>query len=768
MIGIQTYDTAGIAKFLGAAGLGSAQVTFNPNHFNECSVIVHVGGPGVRSNHCYIQLAENTPVIQCLDPKTINKEPINLVFILCALEKARRISEHGVNIRRPEIQIPETTTEIAEFIGSYSDSIKAINGPLSIDIECDPETCELTCFGMAYHKNEVTYAMSVPLSREGLSYWSELDEANVWERIAQLCGTSTDKLFQNYIFDTMILSKWGVEVNGRIFDTMTAAHLLQPELPKGLENLARLYIDCEPWKGIGSYVSNETLWRYNARDAAYTLDIFYRLQDLLMKSKQWDFFENHLTPLSTEILRMCERGWTVNLDALRRMKDEIQPEIDYLLSCLRTFATPLLPAKTTYILRRGRPNPGVVYARGLGQPTRYQTKPESPQVIKAAYNSYEDISLPPNLGWLRDLGFPVFERMDERREFNPSSPSQVAAIIRALGYKIPTQRGEETTNELALKKLQSKTKDPFFDEILRYRSATKMMSTYCNVRLDDDGRIRFSVNICGTVGGRFSSKGTPWGTGFNAQNIPKRFRHISIPHEPNWIIVNLDFAQADPHLVAWLAGDTTMLEILSDPDGDLHAHTAQGIYGREVSEKERKLGKICNNGLNYGMGLHKFIETCRQQNVILQYSEASEIYEKYFTLYPGISEWQKQITQQINKTRRLATPFGRRRKFFGHHTPRLIQEALAYIPPTTVADALNAGWLNFVALKADLRVHVLQQCHDSLKLECHEDDLDDVCETLQRAYKAVIFRLNEHNCNLPIELEYGPNWGTLIPWKKPS
>jgi len=767
MINIITRHPKEIAKYIGEVGLAQHQVGFN---LRSGDITVLVGGRGVRNTHCYVQ-SDN--VIQCLDPRTVRKEPMNRVFILCALHKALLLAEGKELGPEVNIRVAENATDVLDFLTQVSLS----SSELSVDIECTTDTQELTCIGLAY-KTDIIYSLVVPFAKytgqSTISYWSENDEINIWHMIAQWLGDEDiPKVFQNFIFDTMILSKHGVEVKGKIFDTMIAAHLVQPELPKSLEDLARLYLMCEPWKNLGHYNPTDDLFKYCARDAGYTLALHHLLNDMLAEKNLLVFYKDHLCALTTEVLDMCERGWTPDTEAIRRMKDEIQPEIDSLLSDLGNIANPILPPKEVYTYKRGKKKADATYCVGVGDPIRYveKTNKKKEKVLSSAsYDQYQVVDLPEDLVWLRDFDLPLFERVIETRDFNPRSPEHVKDAIAGLGFAIPTHMGKETTDELALKKMQYKTKHPFFDKMLDHRRLSKMMSSYCNVLLDDDGKLRFSVNIAGTVTGRFSSRKTAWNTGWNAQNTPKRFRHISLPSMADGVILNVDFKQADPHLVAWLSGEEEMLRILQDPQGDLHAHTAKLIYGHEVGKdsRERKVGKACNNGLNYGMGVNRFMETCRKEGLILSYEEANNIHKAYFEAYPRIKEWQESIENTLAKKRALRTPFGRERYFYGHWSYKLVQDALAYIPPTTVADALNVAWLNFVALAASEQVdaRVLQQCHDSLKLECARKDVPIVAQLLRQAFASVFFTIKDRVCNLPIDIECGPNWGELRPLEK--
>jgi DNA polymerase I-like protein with 3'-5' exonuclease and polymerase domains len=226
-------------------------------------------------------------------------------------------------------------------------------------------------------------------------------------------------------------------------------------------------------------------------------------------------------------------------------------------------------------------------------------------------------------------------------------------------------------------------------------------------------------------------------------------------------------------MVAWLSGCDQMLKILTDPQGDLHAHTASGIFGFDITtltdykdSKERKLGKECNNGLNYGMQPKRFIESCRKKGLNLTPAEAQAAYVGYFNLYPAIKEWQDGIRVQINRTRCLETPFKRKRYFYGYINEKLYNDAFSYIPPTTVADALNVGWLRLEESRGTLQFEVLAQVHDSLVLQCPAEEVDATCQLMVQSYRGVRFDVGKYkDCCLPIDIEIGRSWGELKPWK---
>lgn len=755
MILIRTPNSKQLEQYFSEAGVRSDQVIFNGPETPSTKVLVHVGGPGVDATHCYIQQHYKIPLISCLDPATVWQIPINKTYIILALQKARRIDngELPLTVENSQVQITTEVRHLSNFLDDISDDSRI---QISVDIESNVDTNELTCigFGYGYH------AVVVPLEREGQNYWSEADEAQVWRLLARILAGSNPKVFQNFIFDTMMLSKQGISVNGEIKDTMTLAHLIQPELKKGLDNLGRLYLLCDVWKGISSYASNEVLWQYNGRDALYTLQILAEQERQLAGTDRLKLWEPLLVPLHRVVLDICQRGLTVDKAALAQLTEETGREVAQLTAELQAMAEGLLPPKVEFVPRNGS----------------LKKLRDSGRLYVMGSHTYEPFVPPPELKMGKKHTSQVYERIEDDSPFNPASPDQVKSMIQALGITVPTVKGKQTTDELALKKLMSKHPIPFFRVLLQHREKAKLFGTYCQMKLDSDEKLRFSITIPGTVEARFSSKQTPWGTGCNIQNIPKNFRHIILPSSPDNIILNVDFKQADPHMVAWMAGETKMLEIM-DSGGDLHSFTASAIVGYDITKKkgydkdtsmERKLGKACNNGLNYGMGAERFMNMVfKDMNMVLTKDEAYKAIAAYFELYPGIKQWHRTTEANVYKTRMLHTPLGRTRYFYGPLTYQLVQAALAYVPPSTVADVLNIGWLAFLrkCKESGLLVTSLMQCHDSLTFEVHKEDLDAAAALLIQCTEGVKFEVNGIERHFDADISYGNNWRDLKSWK---
>jgi len=746
MILIHTYNKVSLLPYLADEGIDPTKVQWGGQPSSETKVIVYVGGPGVYATHCYIQQHQSTPIISCLDPARVYLDPHAEFFIRQALAKAKNLAEESAEILNIDnnLFIPKTLDDVVKFFKRIILSSELV----SVDIECNKENQELTCIGFAINGE----AMSVPLQHEDRRYWSLEEEAVLWKMIARFLSHTNPKLFQNFSFDSTILSYWGILIGGAIYDTMTLAHLIQPELPKGLSDLARIYLYCDTWKDIKSWVSNESLWRYNARDALYTLKIHdEQLSTLAADKTRYDFYLNHLVPLHTAVYSMMVEGLRIDTDKLTALSKSYEAEVSNLRQDLEIFAREYILPKTKLIERKGRvKRDGTVYINEVG----------------------EVIEIPADIKMLKKLPFKVFEQKVSTQVFNPSSPPLVKEVIRALGHKVPSKKDvakgtKETTDEFALKKLRLKTKHPFYSQLLEYREKSKILTTYCAIKLDNDNRLRSHITVPGTVSSRFSSRQTAWGTGCNVQNIPSHFRSIILPDRTDHKIVNMDFKAADPHVVAWLAGEQKMLDIM-DSGQDIHAYTASAIAGRDITKASdydaktnhfRKLGKACNNGLNYLMGLKRFIDTCfDSMGLILTEAEAKHAIDTYFRLYPNIKQWQKDIEAEITKTRTLRTPLGRARHFWGSMNYKVIQEACAYIPPNLVSDVLNKGWLRFAKEKGSMRARMMIQCHDSLTFSCHKDDVWRLEKLLREIYRTETFMINGAERHFDIDISVSDHW----------
>lgn len=697
----------------------------------------------------YVTPYMGVPCITVLDPQLEFADPDLEAFNLAALRKAWRIHEGKLN---------SPTVVFAPEIISFNNLLALIEEfkqqkRIVVDLECNPETHEIICFGFAFDTLEGYRTLCVPFEYHYSDMWSKEEEVILWKAVSSLIEDPNKELiFHNYQFDTMVLHRYGIEVQGTIHDTMVLAHLYSPLLPKNLADVARLFLNIAPWKGVSSWVGSKTLFTYNQRDCAYTYEVFKELQAAL-DDDRLSLYYNHMVPLLKELFLVIKEGWTLDQNKLNEIKAEEQANVDKIFDLVQEHGKPIVsPAKRGKLVK-GKPKPNTVYVNLNGQKIDV---PEGTKKLSSLGEVYEDGPL------------------------NPGSSAQIMEYCYRMGYEVPSNRktGNPSVNELSiLKILSSYPTDPVLSHILDYRGSSKILSTYCGVVPDEDGRVRFSLTPGVVVTPRFSSKQTWWGTGFNAQNQPKWFRVTVVPtNGKDWIIWNMDLKQADPHLVAWLSGCDTMLHELRRKGGDLHVKTANAVYGRDITQdtnynkdtsKERKLGKLVNNGLNYGMQAKTFQQNCFQKRFILTMEEAQNAFDKYFELYPEVREWQESIKREIDRNKCLVNPFGRKLFVYGRPTWKTYNEAMSWIPQGTVADVVNHIWLRFAAKVDRTKLNFRLQCHDSLAGEVHKDYANQAMALLQEAANEVTFKIGEYECNIAIDISTGPNMRDQDSWRAP-
>lgn len=317
----------------------------------------------------------------------------------------------------------------------------------------------------------------------------------------------------------------------------------------------------------------------------------------------------------------------------------------------------------------------------------------------------------------------------------------------------------ETANEEALRNLYKKKPVEEIGLVLEMREKQKLLSTYLNVRIDDDKRIRCSYNIAGTETGRLSSSSTAFGTGTNLQNIPDGIIRSMFVADEGFTLINADLSQAEARVVAYISGDQRLIEVF-ERGGDIHRKNAANIYGckeEEVTNEQRNLAKRVVHASNYGMGPRTFAQTAG-----IPEAEATKLLNRYFATYPRIRLWHMQIKSQLDKTRVLTTPLGRRRIFFNRWSDSLLKEGLAFVPQSTVADIVNASLVDLYERWKGNGVgkELLLQVHDSIlaqaKEECVEEAIKEIKEAMTRPIE-----IGGRTMVIPVDVKVGKNWSDM-------
>ena len=230
--------------------------------------------------------------------------------------------------------------------------------------------------------------------------------------------------------------------------------------------------------------------------------------------------------------------------------------------------------------------------------------------------------------------------------------------------------------------------------IVRLRKITKLISTYFDIAYDADERLRCHHKIAGTKSGRISTEQTFFSTGANLQNQPPAFKRFLVA-DPGTLLVEIDLAKAEAHVVAYLCQDANMMEAF-ESNVDVHSYNASKIFHvdlEQVTKQQRALGKRVVHASNYGMGPQTFSDNLAKDDWFISPKECKELLNAYDRRFPGLKRWQKDIDNQIYKTRTLYNLFNRPKKFLGQIDGNLLREAYSYIPQSTVAELLNRGMI---------------------------------------------------------------------------
>ncbi|MDO5755058.1 MAG: DNA polymerase I [Tissierellia bacterium] len=393
---------------------------------------------------------------------------------------------------------------------------------------------------------------------------------------------------------------------------------------------------------------------------------------------------------------------------------------------------------------------------------------ELPLVKVLASMEYEGITVDQEI--LKDLGEGFQEEIDELtekihrivgEEFNINSPKQLGEILFEK-LKLPiikrTKTGYSTAQDV-LEKLQGSHE--IIDYIMRYRSLSKLVSTYIDGFIDlvgEDGKIHSTFNQIITATGRISSKDP------NLQNIPIRtpegrlIRKAFVAKE-NHQLVDADYSQIELRVLAHLSDDGKMKDAFLH-DADIHRKTASEVFHvemDEVTKTQRSNAKAVNFGIVYGVSDYGL-----SQNLGISRKEAKEYIEKYLNTYPGIQKYMDEIVKKAKNQGFVETIMHRRRYVpeikSKNFNIRSFGERVALNTPIqgSAADIIKIAMVNiYDALeKSPLKAKLILQIHDELILETPEDEIDQVKDLLKKVMEDAVTL----SVPMKVDVSVGKSW----------
>lgn len=507
---------------------------------------------------------------------------------------------------------------------------------------------------------------------------------------------------QNLKFDLAILDKYGIEVKAKLFDTMVAHYLIEPDQKHGLDFLASTYLNHKmiSYEDLVGKGKNEK----NIRDIDKKLLSFYACEDADITLKLKNKFANSLKELNLESLFY-----------------EIEmPLIKVLMSMEKN-----------------------------GVSIDVEMLKEQSQILRKELLQIEE---------------KIYEYAGET--FNIASPKQLGIILfeklKVISKPKKTKTKQYSTGEEELLKI--KDKHPIISEILEFRGINKLINTYVDVLPQlvnpKTGKIHTSFNQTVAATGRLSSNNP------NLQNIPIRdergreLRKAFVASDSEHLFLSADYSQIELRIMAHVSGDKNMLDAFNKYSTDIHSATASQIFKIEVENVTREMrnqAKTANFGIIYGISAFGL-----SQRLNISRTDAKTLIDNYFETFSSVKTYMDKSIAKARENQYVETIFGRRRKLADINSNnsfvRSFAERNAINAPIqgSAADIIKLAMIN-ICKKFDennLKSKMILQVHDELNFDVFKPELEQVKQIIKEEMQNVV----KLKVPLIIEMGVAENW----------
>lgn len=558
----------------------------------------------------------------------------------------------------------------------------------------EPTDAELVGIAFSYVAGEAYYVPFPADQKQAQKIADEFKEVLENEDII--------KIGQNLKYDIQVMRNYGVRVKGRMFDTMLAHYLLDPETRHNMDVMAENYLNYTPVsitdligkkgakQGTMRDVPVEDVVEYAGEDADITLQLKQILEKEIKENKLESLLHDVEEPLSYVLAAMEYEGVKIDKDALAKMSKELE------IAALEA-----------------------------------QNK--------------------------------IFELAE--CEFNIASPKQLGEVLfdkmKLVEKPKKTKTGQYATGEEILSKLANEHE--IAATILEFREYQKLKSTYVDALpkliSKKDGRVHTDYRQAVAATGRLSSNNP------NLQNIPIRtekgrlIRKAFIPRDENHLLMAADYSQIELRIMASFSQDDAMMEAFKN-GRDIHATTAAKVFGvalEDVDPGMRRKAKEVNFGIIYGISAFGLA-----QNLNISRTEASDIIKAYFKEFPKVHDYMEKIKEDARANEYVTTILGRKRWLRDinsrNQTIRGYAERNAINAPIqgSAADMIKIAMINIQQWmeKENLKSKMIMQVHDELIFDAHKDEIERLKE------KVIDLMTNAMKLDVPMEIGVGiaDNW----------
>ncbi len=513
---------------------------------------------------------------------------------------------------------------------------------------------------------------------------------------------SIEKIGQNLKYDIKVLDKYGVRVRGKLFDTMLAHYLINPDMRHNMDVLAETYLNYTP-VSIESLIGKKGKNQKSMRDVPVEEQTEYAVEDADVTLQLKEHFEKELGEANTQ-----------------KLFGEIEVPLLRVLAAMELEGIRL----------------------------------DEPFLKELSEALDKDI---------QRLEKEVYQEAGE--EFNIGSPKQLGDILfgkmKLVDKPKKTKTGQYSTAEDVLSYLAKDHK--IIRDVLEYRGLTKLKSTYVDAlpgQVEEKTK-RVHTDYMQTVAatGRLSSNNP------NLQNIPIRtergreVRKAFIPKNEDFVLMAADYSQIELRIIAALSEEETMIEAFKNGE-DIHASTAAKVFNvpiDEVTREQRSNAKTVNFGIIYGVSAFGL-----SNQTDLSRSESKELIETYYKTYPKLRNY---ISEQVDFAREhgyVQTVLGRRRYLNGINGSNAVvrgaAERNAVNAPIqgSAADIIKIAMINIhkKLSEGNFQSKMLLQVHDELVFDVHKEELDSI----KKLVKTEMENAYQFEVPLDVEIGVGQNW----------
>ena len=610
-------------------------------------------------------------------------------------------------------RIIDTAAKLQDLIAILQQQTN-INNPVAWDTETtslEPHNAELVGIGCCWGEqvDEVAY---IPLKHlEG----TQLEKDLVLTELKDILENDKyPKALQNAKFDRLVLQYQGIELTGVVFDTMLASYILNPDNSHNLTNLSERY-------GIEMIALSYKDLGLSKGQTIANLDI-----ETVAKYCGLDCYATYC--LVPRIQADLDRH-----PKLDKLLKEVEQPLEKVLSQMESTGIAL----------------NVEYLKNFSQ----QLDTDLQQIEQTVY---------------KEAG----------EKFNLGSPKQLSVILfDKLGLDVKKSRKTKTgysTNQAVLEKLQED--HVIIKYILEYRTLSKLKSTYVDALpaliRPDTQRVHTDFNQAVTATGRLSSSNP------NLQNIPirtefsRQIRQAFIPKQ-DWLLVAADYSQIELRILAHLSQEPVLVDAYRN-SLDVHRVTAQLLFEKEdITSDERRLGKIINFGVIYGMGAGRF---SRESGLTTNIGR--EFINKYRQRYAKVFDYLESVKKLAVTQGFVSTILGRRRYFnfaskniqklrgknpdsinlndidYNYLDAQLLRAAANSTIQGSSADIIKIAMIKLHEILQQYRANLLLQVHDELVLEVPPDEWTELETIIKKTME------NAVNLSVPlvVEIHSGNNW----------